>query len=656
MEVRMSRRPTSRQIMVLVTGISAHTISCTQASPTEVLVHMAPDQPVAEYSVTLTGPFDEMTNRVFTANDVREQSFGVAPKNDDVTRDVKVEITASFVAGGSVTLLHPIHQFFRGRSGDLYFFFASRCTNPLVAESCAPHTECSRCGCEDVELSPFASQPPDSWTGACTETCDGGVIDAGADGGSPTEFYVAAGGRSDAAGTLNDPWDLASALAQPPALRPGTKLWLLKGTYSGESWTSEITGTSDQPITIASYGDDRATIDAASLTGELTIAGGHTLWYGIEFTKSNAIRATSGGARGNFTVAGEDIRIIHCAIHDFGSVISGPNAPGGELTGNIIYNNGYAASPDLVEGDGLRVYNDPGTKLVRDNILFGNYAASFRAEHQLISTSTAEMRFERNIGCCDDAQFVAGGSAPVSHLSIVDNHFYQLDASSHSVTLGQPQGVRNRSALVSGNRLVGGSGVLSLAGFGSLTVMDNLIVGREPNQYLLFEELEDGVSRSSVAIDHNTYIRADGDVDAFLFRDGTFAAMEPLGFSAWIRTTGWDTSSRFEIATATTAEVFVHRSPIEPDRRENLVVYDWAGLFALDVDPNQDGQLLAPGDQYEVRFGLDYFGAPVAGGVYNGGTIRLPMTNSKVVAPTGDASRIARNPTPYFGVFVLKRK
>src|SRR4051794_17558684 len=74
------------------------------------------------------------------------------------------------------------------------------------------------------------------------------------------EFHVAPDGRSDGDGSRARPWDLATALAQPPAVRPGDTVWLRGGTYRG-TFTSRLTGAPGAPVTVRQAPGERATVD-----------------------------------------------------------------------------------------------------------------------------------------------------------------------------------------------------------------------------------------------------------------------------------------------------------------------------------------------------------------------------------------------------------
>jgi len=66
------------------------------------------------------------------------------------------------------------------------------------------------------------------------------------------EFYASPSGASSGDGSISRPWDLKTALKQPPALQPGDTLWLRGGKYYGP-FVSYLTGTASAPITVRQY-------------------------------------------------------------------------------------------------------------------------------------------------------------------------------------------------------------------------------------------------------------------------------------------------------------------------------------------------------------------------------------------------------------------
>lgn len=55
----------------------------------------------------------------------------------------------------------------------------------------------------------------------------------GAASSTSAEFFAAPGGRPDGNGSLERPWDLQTALNQPPAVAPGATIWLRGGSDTG---------------------------------------------------------------------------------------------------------------------------------------------------------------------------------------------------------------------------------------------------------------------------------------------------------------------------------------------------------------------------------------------------------------------------------------
>ena len=95
---------------------------------------------------------------------------------------------------------------------------------------------------------------------------------------------------------------------------------------------------------------------------------------------------------------------------------------------------------------------------------------------------------------------------------------------------------------------------------------------------------------------------------------------------------------------------------VRPNRYEagrgHVAVFNWGLVPTVSVDVSS---ILAVGAAYEVRNAQDFFGPPVASGVYAGGTIPLPMTGLTVATPVGGA--ITPPATgPEFNAFVVLTK
>src|SRR5439155_21298611 len=87
--------------------------------------------------------------------------------------------------------------------------------------------------------------------------------------------------------------------------------------------------------------------------------------------------------------------------------------------------------------------------------------------------------------------------------------------------------------------------------------------------------------------------------------------------------------------------------------RANIIVYNWAQQSTVSVDV---AGILHVGERYVVRNVQDFYGTPVAGGVYTGHPLQLPMASVTPPIPLGTTT--AQSPPvtgPTFNVFVLMK-
>jgi len=81
----------------------------------------------------------------------------------------------------------------------------------------------------------------------------------------------------------------------------------------------------------------------------------------------------------------------------------------------------------------------------------------------------------------------------------------------------------------------------------------------------------------------------------------------------------------------TVSKVVVRPSPFEPGRA-HVVVYNWSRLDAVTLDLSG---IVAVGADYEIRNVQDLYGTPVASGRYAGGSVTLPIRSLPPPVPIG---------------------
>src|SRR5262250_3644405 len=90
------------------------------------------------------------------------------------------------------------------------------------------------------------------------------------------QFYVAPQGKASGNGSLSNPWDLGTALANPASVKPGDIIWLRGGTYRG-LFVSTLKGTPEAPIIVRQYPFETAVLDGGDQDGGiLAVAGAYT--------------------------------------------------------------------------------------------------------------------------------------------------------------------------------------------------------------------------------------------------------------------------------------------------------------------------------------------------------------------------------------------
>src|SRR5262249_15185440 len=110
----------------------------------------------------------------------------------------------------------------------------------------------------------------------------------------------------------------------------------------------------------------------------------------------------------------------------------------------------------------------------------------------------------------------------------------------------------------------------------------------------------------------------------------------PTG-SGWVQWTGFDKTSSYVQGSLPTNNVVAVRPNQYEAGRANVVIYNWRNQSAVSVDISSAGFM--DGDPFEVRDVQNYFGAPVATGIYAASNpiVQIPMgdSNSAVTPPTG---------------------
>jgi parallel beta-helix repeat protein len=479
--------------------------------------------------------------------------------------------------------------------------------------------------------------------------------------GTP-QFYVSPKGQRRGDGSINNPWDFStvcggsadgSFVTPPAAIKPGSTILLRAGTYTG-AFRCRFNGTASAPITLRAYAGERVIIDRPAIDGQnavqtpLWLEGNYIWAIGLEITNSNPTRKGTqddGYARPIcVAMTGLSTKLINSFVHDCGvGVFPGATQHGGEVYGNLIYNNGWIDTRLLSTGHGIYAQNLSNTKLIKDNIVFNNYGWGIHA----YGTSQDNLKGFDIIG---NAVFGSGGpghtthpdlelggaNIPASRVNIDSNYFYWyggLDIGYH---------FPNNMDLRFTNNVIWMGGWVT-TGWQTATVTGNRWQGQLTE--MSFDHPRSTFIPSQYDWDHNEYHYL-GTGSPFIVDNASRGE-----FNFWRKQTGFDSNSTFTTAPLKGVTIYLRPNAYDPNR-SHIIIYNWDGKATVTVDVSS---VLPAGARYELRNVEDYFGTPVLTGVYNGQPLQVPMTGLNIVAPLGGSAAERRNEAN-FNVFVLTRR
>jgi hypothetical protein len=414
-------------------------------------------------------------------------------------------------------------------------------------------------------------------------------------------FFVGPEGTPNGAGTRESPWDLASVFSGGHGLKGGDVVWVVEGTYKG-CFTTKMNGAEGKPIVVRAIPGQRAVLDSNKSGKEdaFVITGSNQVIWGLEI--ANTDPEGYKGLPGGYQVRAKNSKMINCTVHDVACCGFWSPAVDSEMNGNVLYYIGND-SPDGSRGSGHNMYtqNEKGTKVVKDNIIFYGFSFGIHA-------------------------YTEGGN--IDGYEIIGNTWFQNGVASK---ISGHKADCLLGGLKPGHRYVlrenmgwsAGMGRCVQFGYGAdgcsdLKLFDNYFAGT-----VSFNK-----SFTDVEMKNNFFCGpVSGKIDTAQFPENKFSFRE------------------------STPRVFVRPNDYEPGRA-NVTVFNWGGAPAVPVDISK---AVPVGAEFEVRWVENYFKGPVAGGVYKGGPVVLPMEGLELAQPCGmtDAVTERKRTSKEFRVFVV---
>jgi hypothetical protein len=480
----------------------------------------------------------------------------------------------------------------------------------------------------------------------------------------PRDFVVATTGSGSNAGSASSPWDLATALSHPAALRPGDRIWIRGGTYRG-SYTSRLTGTAEAPIIVRGYPGERVTLDGiGSSATTLTIRGGWTWYRDFEVMDSDPVRRTNvaGSHPANLErgdgigLFGPHTKLINLVVHDAADGIGvWSDATDAEVYGCLVYNNGWIG-PDRAHGQGLYIQNESGTKRISEVISFNNFSTGMKAYAESIGVSNVQFR---GIVSFNNGSLAAGTSVTrepnifvgttrhaASRIEVSDSVLYYPPDTETGANLDLGYTANeNQQIVVRGNHMVGGNRSMRMLRWRGASISNNLFyaatVGSFP-QRLVTLELS-GDSPQEYSWDGNTYVIG-GASPPFIYQGRTTT------FAGWRQSSGFDGQSTFTTGRPSGVQVIVRPNAYQGGRA-NVIVLNWDQRSEVSVDLSSVG--LHAGQEFEIRDAQDFYGGAVVSTTWTGSPLTLPMRARGSVGAIGNIPASVPHTSPQFAVFVV---
>ena len=332
------------------------------------------------------------------------------------------------------------------------------------------------------------------------------------------------------------------------------------------------------------------------------MTGSYTHFRDLEITNSAPERHAVRGH--GMYIVGHHNRIINLVVHDVGVGIGfwSTSVPDdSEIYGTVLFNIDWEGE-DRGHGHSIYMQNNTGVKKLRDNIAFHSFSFGFQAYTQ--DGQINNLEYEGNLGFNHGtlsarsgykANYLLDGRQRGRDAVYRENYSYYPEGSSGRATeIGYVVSCVN--AIVEDNYFVGGSS--SIVDCGSLVMSANTISHPTP---------------SSLPVDYPSNVYYTG---------------RPSGLHVAVRPNMYE------------------------EGRSNIYIFNWDHHPEVSVDLTGTG--LNIGDAFEIRDVQNYW-VPVVSGVYEGGTVSIPMTGLAIAPPVGNVPIVPEHTGPELGAFIVKR-
>ncbi|GGW71511.1 hypothetical protein DFQ11_10783 [Winogradskyella epiphytica] len=479
-------------------------------------------------------------------------------------------------------------------------------------------------------------------------------------------------GSPNGDGSINNPWDLQTALQQSSKrVNGGDIIWIHEGIYNGR-FKSVLKSTNSDFITVSAYKQDRVV-----LNGNVGSKGGAVLDVNSTNVIFRNFEVTFLGEYSRlysdenyYTASGINHRAGECKFQNL--IIY--NIPGlgfgsWKLTGGsviedcIIYNNGTMEEP-RGSGEGMYVQNkSDDLRIIRNNIIFNNY---YKGIEVWSASAGHDYEFVKNVELSDNILFNNGmpsgtlrdnviiatndtkGINKARDIQVKNNVFYHnidfSDSKNYGYGTALAIGFKARALVenitITDNILLGRNNPLNLMHFKSLTFKNNKVYG----SYVNFDKSSlPALNSGLLDFDNNEYYtRKNSGFRIVKYKD--------YNLQDWQQTFGVDKNSSMKRFKDFEINPVLKVTPLHTNSSHfNVALIDKNGN---DVEVDFSAFHIKEGTPYKIYDIENRKEILKAGRLLKGGKIKFPLNSKAFEKPLHNtvATKSANN----FGVFRIE--
>jgi len=442
----------------------------------------------------------------------------------------------------------------------------------------------------------------------------------------PAGIYVAVNGKATGKGTPDDPKDISSGLHfTNSGAKPGDTVWLRGGKYFGGEFKSSLRGDPNNPITVRGFPGEHVTLITPAESWAILVAENPNVIYRdfeVACEETNMTKARVAGIYGYAA----NTKFINLIIRGTGGVGLWSTAADNVFYGCIVINTGWQPNGERGRGHSMYIQGDVGMKRIQNNIIMDSYGYGIHAYSQegqlknfLIEDNLIANSGTLALAGTDRTNILIGGTKnPAENVKILNNTLY-FPLTENAVNAYLYYSAPNRDLDFSGNFVFGGDYGFWIDSWASVRATGNTVSGG--GTLAVFKSLV-GIPSSAYVWDNNKYnlITFNAVFSPFYYKGSESGNFD---FSKWQSKSGFDKNSTFTASQNKPTNYISVKPNIYEVGRANITVLNFSGSKDVAVDLSS---VLKSGDSFTVVSAKDFYGNPVASGVYSGSQVSIPVS------------------------------